>query len=453
MSTVITTQTGAADTKPPAKAVNARETEPNTGKQLPEIGRDWSAEQIRVYNDPDLEAQRHERASAWKTRQNRLNARASTGPKSVDAKAVTRRNSLKHGLASRGVVALEAERQIIDERLPKWCKQLQPANDVEMYFVKHAVRMTARLDRALQAEDYALLSESYRATVAWEHDRELEITNIAARLHADPARTVNILKGSARGRRWLLKAWDEMWLRVITQEAEVSWICDQARALLGIDPAHRGYSDAFASACIDNAVVSAKQVCILAQETMKTLEDGLIELDEEEYLARDLAMNGIFKDEPAMVRRLSRYVRQSESSLRTALNRLHALQSGRVAVGEVRLPLPEPTEPAELGTMVAESQAAQQGEIATIAPTHPVNAVIDGPRAESSQPRDLEHVTVENLVDSFRLNDVRKVGNVERNQAMNAEYEAALAEPPARIDSYPKLVAAMVKSFAEKPLF
>ncbi len=447
MSTVITTQNGAADSKTPAKAVTTRNVDPQTGNKLPENGQGRTAEELGVLNDPALEAQRRERESEWKARQNRLNARASTGPKSDDAKAVTRRNALKHGLASRGVVALEAERQIIDERLPKWCKQLQPANDVEMYFVTHAVRMTARLDRALQAEEYALLSASYRATVAWEHDRDLEITTIAARLHADPARTVHTLKGSARGRRWLLKAWEEMWLRVITQEAESSWICDQARALLGVEPAHRGYSDVFAAACIDGNVLSVKRFCNLAQDVMKTLEDGLIELDEEEYLARDLAMNGIFKDEPGMVQRMSRYVRQSESSLRSALSRLNALQSGRVAVGEVKMPLPEPTEPAEVGTMVADLQASQQGAIVPIAPTHPVNARIDGPRAESAQLKPSENVTAPKAADSTRNPAARPVADPERDKAMAAELAAALAGASTQPDARVKLAELMVKDF------
>jgi hypothetical protein len=87
---------------------------------------------------------------------NRRNAQKSTGPKTVNGKAVAKMNALKHGILSKAslvrgrcIVEDEAEFATLHERL---CRDLQPVGLLEEMLVDQMVTAHWRLRRALKAE-------------------------------------------------------------------------------------------------------------------------------------------------------------------------------------------------------------------------------------------------------------------------------------------------------------
>ena len=69
----------------------------------------------------------------------RQNGRKSTGPRSVEGKARSRFNALKHGLKAKTVVLPGEDAQEYQGRLDAWIADLQPTNDVEHTLVERAV--------------------------------------------------------------------------------------------------------------------------------------------------------------------------------------------------------------------------------------------------------------------------------------------------------------------------
>ena len=62
---------------------------------------------------------------------NRRNARKSTGPKTVEGKEKSRRNSLKHGLTGDGIVLLEEDEERLRKEVEEWSETLQPRDEPE----------------------------------------------------------------------------------------------------------------------------------------------------------------------------------------------------------------------------------------------------------------------------------------------------------------------------------
>ena len=83
---------------------------------------------------------------------NRQNAQKSTGPKTEEGKAASRRNALKHGLAA---ATLEPPDGSYQGRLAYWVDDLRPSNVLEHAMVERACRATWKLDRCARYEEAA----------------------------------------------------------------------------------------------------------------------------------------------------------------------------------------------------------------------------------------------------------------------------------------------------------
>ena len=79
---------------------------------------------------------------------NRRNAAKSSGPKSEEGKAQTRRNALKHGLTATILPAIgpEAER-IRAERVAEWRALYAPADGWQSWLIDELVGVSLRLGR------------------------------------------------------------------------------------------------------------------------------------------------------------------------------------------------------------------------------------------------------------------------------------------------------------------
>ena len=75
---------------------------------------------------------------------NRRNALKSTGPRTPEGKAQSRRNALKHGLTGAGVVLHPEDRERLKIRLAEWTRDLDPQDAVEQWLVGLRHRAHAR---------------------------------------------------------------------------------------------------------------------------------------------------------------------------------------------------------------------------------------------------------------------------------------------------------------------
>src|SRR5689334_2508762 len=79
---------------------------------------------------------------------NARNAQKSTGPKTAEGKAVSRANSLKHGMTGAGVVLPRALRHLADHELAALRGELRPVGQVQVRLVEAAAIASARMKSA-----------------------------------------------------------------------------------------------------------------------------------------------------------------------------------------------------------------------------------------------------------------------------------------------------------------
>src|SRR5579884_2493180 len=83
---------------------------------------------------------------------NRANAQKSTGPKTIDGKTNSSRNSFKHGLYSKQLVVGAEEAAALDELKSNLRVEHQPANETEGILVNELAEQFWRLRRARRYE-------------------------------------------------------------------------------------------------------------------------------------------------------------------------------------------------------------------------------------------------------------------------------------------------------------
>jgi hypothetical protein len=94
----------------------------------------------------------------WRLVANRANAQHSTGPKTAGGKAISSRNSTKHGLSSKQIVIPGEDPAEYDAHRDELISALKPANAVESDLVEELAANSWRLKRAHRFET-AILSE------------------------------------------------------------------------------------------------------------------------------------------------------------------------------------------------------------------------------------------------------------------------------------------------------
>jgi len=143
---------------------------------------------------------------------NRANSRKSTGPKTAEGKARSRRNALTHGMAGTGVVLADEDRGQLAARSDRWAEELGAGGDLEHYLVDRAALASVRLDRCARAEAATLADRARTAAAAWSQACE-GVAGVAywARIfEQDPATAVPRLAETAGGCRWLIGRWDAL---------------------------------------------------------------------------------------------------------------------------------------------------------------------------------------------------------------------------------------------------
>jgi hypothetical protein len=90
---------------------------------------------------------------------NRRNSSQSTGHRTRDGRSWSRFNAVKQGCRIRLPILPGADPAVLQHRRDSWVDEFQPADDVELYLVEHAVKASWQFDRAHRAEVAQLMEE------------------------------------------------------------------------------------------------------------------------------------------------------------------------------------------------------------------------------------------------------------------------------------------------------
>ena len=94
---------------------------------------------------------------------NQQNALKSTGPQTIEGKAIVAKNAIKHGLFSKVVVVCEDERELFMEFLNSVFEYFAPSNPLESALVERVIANTWRLRRVAEIETLILTRESMKS--------------------------------------------------------------------------------------------------------------------------------------------------------------------------------------------------------------------------------------------------------------------------------------------------
>src|SRR3954452_9218540 len=139
---------------------------------------------------------------------NRKNAQKSTGPKTPEGKARSRRSALKHGLAGDGLVMPEDQEEHAADRLKSWSSELRPGTAIERWLVERVVMETIRIDRCKRQMFALLTNVSIRAEDCWEHDRRLAAEALADKLPRHPGRVRLEIEATKQGCELIIERWE-----------------------------------------------------------------------------------------------------------------------------------------------------------------------------------------------------------------------------------------------------
>lgn len=138
---------------------------------------------------------------------NRQNAQRSTGPRTEEGKAVSRQNSLKHGMTGDGIVLTTQDAEAVEMKHMQFEDWVVPQNPIERELVGRMALASVRMERSRRA-DAARLE---KRTVAVDHTYDqagLERRQEAVELFAnDCTRGYEMLTSFMRGCYWLRDQW------------------------------------------------------------------------------------------------------------------------------------------------------------------------------------------------------------------------------------------------------
>ena len=87
---------------------------------------------------------------------NRRNAQLSSGPKTPEGKLASRGNAVTHGLTARTVFP-QREAAEVERRAEAFVQELRPSGEVGVAMVRHAARMSVRMERCAEYENAAMV--------------------------------------------------------------------------------------------------------------------------------------------------------------------------------------------------------------------------------------------------------------------------------------------------------
>jgi hypothetical protein len=170
---------------------------------------------------------------------NQLNARKSTGPRTVEGKARSRRNAIKHGMTGQSVAMHDENQAELDAEMEQWVEELAKEGQVARRFAEKAFRAFVRSSRCERAEDAELADLTKQADLNFLSRHHERICELAEKIHIAPGSAVIELRTTPDGCRWLQAHWKNLAKRMRTG----SW--DEADTALFLKLSARNFEPDF----------------------------------------------------------------------------------------------------------------------------------------------------------------------------------------------------------------
>jgi hypothetical protein len=138
---------------------------------------------------------------------NRQNSTHSKGPTSEAGKAVSRRNSLKHGLTGGGIVLLEGDQAEVQVRFDALRDELLPQSLLGTMLLRKIATLSVRSERAAEREN-ATIAERVRSAIdVFDEQRARRVDDLCNAIFDSPNDTLRNLRRMPEGVDRLLDAW------------------------------------------------------------------------------------------------------------------------------------------------------------------------------------------------------------------------------------------------------
>jgi hypothetical protein len=270
---------------------------------------------------------------------NRANSQRSTGPRTPEGKAVSRRNAVKHGLSGHSDVLVGEDMDLIGERKAAFRTDLRPTDTYGESLVAQLAIDSIRLQRCHDLFVVLCNEHAERARLCWDDDRRLEAEQLAAKLARNPAATSRLLRRTKQGCELMIERWEGLG-RILRETG--GWTEPQralALDLLGVPAELRDGTTAVDPPHAE-ADARAFRLGVVAAE-LRRLGDrkagALDRLDEDE---RALAETSVGAEQTPALQRLLRYEAACSRRQREAIRSLTG--RGRARDDDSAVSAPEP---------------------------------------------------------------------------------------------------------------
>ncbi len=136
---------------------------------------------------------------------NRQNALRSTGPKTVEGKARSRANSVKHGLTGAGIALPNEDAQQIEQRFAAIQEELAPQTVLGSFYAHQMALMTVRAQRSTRHEAAALAACIRQAEQQFATDRAAEVNTLIVSIVDNPVHRRPLLLATPEGTNALIQ--------------------------------------------------------------------------------------------------------------------------------------------------------------------------------------------------------------------------------------------------------
>jgi hypothetical protein len=141
---------------------------------------------------------------------NQQNALKSTGPKTTEGKASSRRNALEHGLTGAGTVLKRNDERKFRKTLIDWRQHLQPVDVLEECLVARAALAKVRMESCVK-QDFAETGKRRRRALArWDDRQRQELAQATELLETEPERAIEQLEASSVCINWMVDQWKNL---------------------------------------------------------------------------------------------------------------------------------------------------------------------------------------------------------------------------------------------------
>jgi hypothetical protein len=129
----------------------------------------------------------------------RANGLKSRGPVTADGKAISRRNSFRHGMAGNGVVLTPVDSAEVERRSSAMQVEMAPRTEMGTYLVDRLAELTVRVQRCSRNERAATEARVAIAGPAFDEARIAEVDHTLAYIAKEPATYSRKLRSMPEG--------------------------------------------------------------------------------------------------------------------------------------------------------------------------------------------------------------------------------------------------------------